>query len=375
MRNLGILSLSAVVFLAAHSTSWAQGTLSSDRPTALPPPASQSPRTYDMKQAAHLGDSWKTETAVASDEAVCPPCPDAPKFGIILFGDAQYLEARGASISYVRPMDGCTAVAVPKGPVGIVQPDYAAGFRLGGEVAIDCESSVRATFGWYDSKTHDFVTVGNTSNVLRALLTHPSTVNCTASSLDAAAGLDLGYMTGDIDYHRFWCHGSNYYIDWLAGVRVAHQKQDFQAEYEVLGITSVDTHIKFDGVGPRVGLEGERIGRWGFLVYGRTSASFLMTHFTASYAQNNNFTGPLANTSTEDDRVVPVLDLELGIGWTTCSGRFSVKAGYYVGGWFNMMLTPDFIQGVQGANFTTNGDNLRNVLTFDGATLRFEFTF
>jgi hypothetical protein len=373
MRNLGILSISAGLLFAVHSTSWGQSTLSGDRPSTLPPPASQPARTYDMKQAAYLTDSWKKEASPAADDTAC--CPEPPKFGIVLFGDAQYIAARGADVSYVRAMDGCTALAVPKGPVGMVQPTYAGGFRLGGEVAIDCESSVRATFGWYDSKAHDFTTVGHTNNVLRALLTHPSTVNCTANSLDADAALDIGYMTGDIDYHRFWFHGANYYIDWLAGIRLAHQKQDFHTDYEVLGTTSVDTRIRFDGVGPRVGLEGERIGSCGFLVYGRTSASLLMSHVNASYAQDNNFIGPQASTSIEDNRIIPVLELELGVGWTSCSGRISVKAGYYVGAWFNMMLTPDFIQGVQGANFTTNGDNLRNVLTFDGLTARLEFTF
>jgi len=39
------------------------------------------------------------------------------------------------------------------------------------------------------------------------------------------------------------------------------------------------------------------------------------------------------------------------------------------------VTTPDFIHGVQTNNFTTNGNNLQNTLSFDGLTARIAFHF
>jgi hypothetical protein len=104
-------------------------------------------------------------------------------------------------------------------------------------------------------------------------------------------------------------------------------------------------------------------------------ASFLAGRFRGDYDQVSALAGDQAHTHYHSDRIVPVLDMELGVGWTACKGKLRITGGYLLSGWFNAVTTPDFIQGVQNTNFTTNGNNLRDILTFDGLTARIEYRF
>lgn len=141
------------------------------------------------------------------------------------------------------------------------------------------------------------------------------------------------------------------------------------------GSTAVDTHVNFDGVGPRIGLDGYLCCKHGLYLYGRGSANFIAGHFGADYSQFNTFAGDQGEVDYKNDRIVPILELELGVGWTSHSGRVRVMGGYYLAGWFDTVTTGDFIYSVRGNDFTTNGNNLRDTVTFDGLMARVEFRF
>jgi len=68
---------------------------------------------------------------------------------------------------------------------------------------------------------------------------------------------------------------------------------------------------------------------------------------------------------------VSILDLELGIGWSTPGGRLRMTGGYMVNSWFNTVTTADFIGAVQRNDFT----DLDDTLTFDGLVVRAEFCY
>src|SRR5262249_31902584 len=145
--------------------------------------------------------------------------------------------------------------------------------------------------------------------------------------------------------------------------------------YQILGTTTVTSHINFDGVGPRTGLEGEYHFRRGLFSYGKGIVDVLAGHFGATYDQHNTFAGQQAHTEVAEDRIVPQLELELGGGWQSPKGHFRISAGYYVSSWFNTLTTPNFIAGAIGNNFTTNQNNSRDVLTFDGFVGRVEVRY
>jgi len=138
----------------------------------------------------------------------------------------------------------------------------------------------------------------------------------------------------------------------------------------------VTGHTNFDGAGGRLGLDGFYSLRWGFYVYGRGVVDVLGGHFGSTYLQTNTFAGTQASTGVGDDRVVPILEFEGGLGWACWGGHLRLQAGYLANAWFNTLTMPSLIQGVQNGgggsntNFTTNGNNFRDTLTFDGLAVR-----
>jgi hypothetical protein len=109
----------------------------------------------------------------------------------------------------------------------------------------------------------------------------------------------------------------------------------------------------------------------GWRVYGRGIANLLVGDVTADFVQENQFNGVEVDTSYTENRIVPVVDLEVGIAWLGPGGRLRLSGGYLVSAWFNMLTTPTWIDSVHAVNFTDREE----VLTFDGLTGRAEWRF
>jgi hypothetical protein len=119
-------------------------------------------------------------------------------------------------------------------------------------------------------------------------------------------------------------------------------------------------------------LEGERrTACSGLTIYGSAMASFVGGRFVGDFVQADNFHGTVAETGWSDDRVVPILDLELGVAWVGCCGKLRVSGGYVFSSWFNVPRTEDFIRAVH----TNDLSQLHDALTFDGLALRTEVRF
>jgi hypothetical protein len=132
------------------------------------------------------------------------------------------------------------------------------------------------------------------------------------------------------------------------------------------------TDIDFNGAGLRLGLEGERYSssnRW--FGYGKAAASLVAGEFKADYLQSSSFDPQVANTNWEAGRLVPILDLEAGIGWQSRCGTWRLSGGYLYSAWYNVVKTDDFIQSVQYNDYNGLGDEL----TFDGFVARVEGRF
>jgi hypothetical protein len=331
----------------------------------------------------------KAEAARATPVPACPvaadpvyisdeACPQENRFGdhrTGAFADLLYWRVRGTDVIYGQPRDGIGVLSVPRGEQGIVEPDYAVGFRVGGEFALGECSSIEASYLWWQNQSHSHLEAP-AGTVIQSALTLPQTANAAADSLSANANTSFTLQVVDgVFKHTLCTDHSHYAVNWLAGARFAHLSEELHGDFTILGATAVDTHINFDGAGPRVGLEGELVGRGGLMVFGRGAANLLAGHFGAEYLQQNIFAGVQGVTNYRSDRIVPVLELELGVGWVSPGGNIRASAGYYVAGWFNSFTTPDLIQGVQTSNFTTNGNNLRDTITFDGVMARLEIRF
>jgi hypothetical protein len=324
----------------------------------------------------HCGETCGA--ACAAGQACCDTCAKKEcHLHPYVFGDYLYLTARGVNVPFGQPFQGAVATtAVPFDTVGIAHTGYATGYRAGAGVALDDRAWIDGTFTWFGRHNDDLLTAPN-GTAIKAFLVFPTTVIAGPPSLSqvATSRYDIDFRFADADFHHsIWC-GPHWSVDWLAGARYAHLEQDLLVNYSILTTTTVNTHINFDGGGPKVGLEGEYRWRWGVYTYGKGILDLLAGHFGATYDQRNNVIGQQAHTEVAEDRIVPQLELELGAGWQSPKGHVRVSGGYYVGAWFNTLTTPSFIQGALNNNFTTNGNNFRDTLTFDGFVGRVEFRY
>lgn len=300
----------------------------------------------------------------------CPPCPAFWEHRTGVFAGFLYLRARNVDVAYAQIRNGIDPnTSVPFGLTATASPDYQPGVQGGFNWALSRTASLRATYTYFQSETNDTI-VTAAPLVIHSLVTHPSTVTAAADSLVAQARYDIRFQMADIDYRRLLSGGRNHAVNYSIGTRYAHLDQIFRSAQLINGLTNVATDIGFDGVGTKIGLEGERKMRdRGFMMYGRSSASVLIGTFHSNFTQTNVFAPPFqAVTHWDDSRAIAILDYELGGGWQSECGRVRVTAGYYFASWFNAVTTPQFTQAVRTGNFV----NLEDTITFDGLTSRVE---
>lgn len=297
-----------------------------------------------------------------------------------VFGDFLYLRPRNAEVSYALPIDGPVALGdeVPVGPVAVVDPEFEPAFRAGAVLCLTEGASIRGQYTYFRSEATDSATV-TAPNVLRPLVMHPSTVNAATDPLDANARLDIDYDLVDIDYRGLiiGCESCDdnkcaIVLNGILGGRYVNFEQEFSSNFTVLGNTAVESNIDFRGGGIRLGIEGEHHATAsGFYVYGSGITNLMIGEFKANYRQTSTVNGVEAFTSWQAGRIVPSVDLEMGLGWVGPRRRLRFSGGYLVSTWFNVVTTDEWIEGVQQADF----NDLSGIMTFDGLVARATFEF
>lgn len=308
-------------------------------------------------------------------ESACDlECPTFWEHRNDVWGEFLYLRPRGADVAYATPVDGTLSTSVPVGPQAVAAFGYNAGVRIGGAWALDRSSSFTANYTWYQASASDSVSLAGGGSFLRGDTVHPSTVNVAADSFDAQSAYDFKMQMIDANYKSLFWNGDDFAVNYVLGLRYAQIQQQFDATYSILGTTSVDTNVNFNGVGPRFGLEGERlIGERGLMVYSKGAVNFLFGSNSADYMQTNVFSGVQAQTALRETRVVTVPEFELGVGWQSANGSFRITGGYYLAAWFNMMTTPEYLSTVR--EVPNSFERQATTMTLDGLNLRAEWRF
>ena len=295
------------------------------------------------------------------------------KFSV--FGDYLYWNVHSADVPFAQAFDGIDPVlSVPRGGVGTASPSFHSGFRVGAGAAL-CENVwLVSTFTYFRMASSAQITAPD-GLVLHNFLVFPNTVNSAVDSLTSRADYSIRLYMGDLDAKFALCNTECFSLNIFGGARYAYLNQSLFNTFQLTGASTVDSQIKFDGVGPRIGLDGQYRTRCG--VYGYASGIFdvLFGEFRGTYTQQNVFGGVVGQTAINSTRAVPILEMEIGAGWRSCNGRWGFSGGYYVGSWFNTMTTTSFSRAIGNTNFTTNGDNFRDNLIFNGLVARFEFRF
>lgn len=292
------------------------------------------------------------------------------------YGDFLYLRPGNDKVSYAVPINGAIVpppgvAPVQIGPEGIVDNSFHPGVRVGLGRALNACSNIGGSYTYFESDTAD-TTTQSVPFVLRSLVHHPGTANAVTDFLRADAAYSVDFQMVDVEFNRLLASGDLYALRYAIGARYGQLEQDFQSIFSNSTATEiVATDLDFDGAGIRFGLEGERHACNGLMVYAKGNASFLGGEFTGSYLQGDLFGGNVVNTGWADDRIVSIVDAEIGVGYTCREGRLRLTAGYVVSAWGNMVTTDDFIQSVQ----TNNSTDVSDTLTFDGLTSRVELRY
>jgi len=298
----------------------------------------------------------------------CVPC-------LQFYGELLYLRPRNAGLEYAVPINGPITqgqVPIQVGRTASLNPQFEPGFRVGGGIGFDSCSTISATFTHYENSVDDAISV-DAPFALRAMVLHPSSRDAATDWLNASAHQYMKFEFADLDYrHVFYCTECSK-VNYLVGVRYANLQQQFTSQFEPIIRENVDTDVKFDGGGFRLGLEGERGSDCGGLFfYGKASASFLGGEFRGSYLQSSATNPLVAETDWKEARLVSILECEVGLGWTGCNGHVRASAGYMVSGWLNVVKTPEFIAAVQANQYHGPDKIDGNGLVFDGLVAHLE---
>jgi hypothetical protein len=308
------------------------------------------------------------------DTCCCDPCCCGPRCRA--WFDFMYICARDAEVAWAVPANGTIVdpniPVIQRGPTAICDFDYEPNFRAGFSIGLDDCGRIGLQYTSFEAATSSTAEEFD-PYTLHSLVAHPRTGSASQQYLQGAATYSMDYDLIDVDFARRISCGYRHEISCVLGARYAGMQQDFQS---VIGVPTneevVTTDVHFDGGGIRVGLETEFYNCCRTcLVYCRSAASFVAGEFDASYNMDYLPQPSVVYNDWRAGRIVTMLDLEVGFGWTCCKGRMRATAGYMVSGWFNTVNTDEWIKAVQTTDYT----NLNNHMTFDGAVARVEMRY
>jgi Legionella pneumophila major outer membrane protein precursor len=326
------------------------------------------------------------------EDSLFPPgvganfCTDCCPYCWQGYGEFLYLRAGNAEITYGVPTTGSlVGVTNPLalGRSGVVDADYQPAFRAGVARRLDECSTIGLSYTQFESDTIDELHVFD-PQVLYPLVLSPAVLATDPVWRDAYARHDIDFRLIDADYRYTFASDSRYDAAVLIGARYLNLEQAASIAFyapalDTIGDEYLFTDVDFDGGGIRLGLEGERrAANCGLLVYGKTAASFVAGEFRADLLQargTGNGAIPIVDTSWQATRLVTMLDLEVGVGWTALDGRLRLSGGYMISGWFNTVRTSDWIRAVQTSDFASLSAASDKVMTFDGIVGRAELRF
>ncbi len=308
----------------------------------------------------------------------CPPVRRNRYRGFI-----EYLYLQPGSVArtgYAMPVNGPvlppTTPPVPMGATAFVDPGYSSGVRLGFGIEVDpCRPGDEwsLAYSYFKNTTSSSISIDPLDSiVIDSLVIHPSTTAADKVYLDASGNGNVEFHLLDVD-RKTNVTNCGYTLDYILGLRFANMKQHFDSRFvNSTTVEDVDTSIKYDGAGFKLGVNGQlHSTRNGLRIYGRSSATFLAGRFHSSYTQTDSFSGVVVHSTRNDDSIVPVLDLEMGLGWASRNDRWQIQLGYLFNAWYNVIGNENFINSVQNAQ----AGDVRDTLTFDGLVTRAEFRF
>jgi Legionella pneumophila major outer membrane protein precursor len=308
--------------------------------------------------------------------AACPPPPEPLRWSV--WGEAIWIHPTGVDMAHAQQQNGLGgAGTVPFGNIAVLDPDYDIGFRAGAQLRFAPKDAIFGQFTWFDSSVDDSLAAPNIpggGGAVGSLVQHPGAA-LTASAGPVTGSYDIDFRLADIAYRYYVACTRTGETSVFIGGRWGKLDQMF-AQNGIFGgglggAVDTTTDIDFKGGGPIAGFQTEHLlDSTRFSVYAKGAAAALAGTFDANYLMFNDTTDQtLAQSIWSDDRIVPMLEYELGIMWTGPQNHCRVALGYMASYWFNIVSTPVWVRAVQDDSYV----NVSDTIAFDGAVGRVEF--
>jgi hypothetical protein len=161
-------------------------------------------------------------------------------------------------------------------------------------------------------------------------------------------------------------------LKYTVGVRLADINQSYQSVISDSGafFSGGQYTADFVGAGPRIGFQALRyFGRnRQFSLHADTYGSLLVGEYDTSFSQTTTAPAFQASQDTNEIRVIPVAETEIGAGWSPFPWM-NVSAGWLFQAWFDLGASGGTFGG-----FYTVTENA-NIMAFEGLFVRAEVTF
>ena len=274
-------------------------------------------------------------------------------------------EGLGASfeVLYMRPSRSNLDYAIsdadvdiqPEGRFEKVEPDYSGGGRFGLSYNFGSGTAVYGQYTMLNTRDSDSA-VAPAGGSLWGTWLHPNSVIDDRDATSAKMGYDFDHDVFDLGLRKWMEVGSDLGMQIEAGLRYADMSQDIDIQYrdETQNETvDISNQNDFSGWGPRLGLGLDwRVGK-GFNLFSSIAGSLLVGDFDLSLKEIDDDAGVVTTRSSvddsEDNRVVPVLEMRAGIGYAHQleNGMFvGATIGYEWQNWFNMVTAQRFMDDI-----------------------------
>jgi Legionella pneumophila major outer membrane protein precursor len=308
--------------------------------------------------------------------AACPPPPEPLRWSA--WAEALWIHPTGVDMAHAQQQNGIGgAGTVPFGNIAVLDPDFDIGYRAGAQVRFAPKDAIFGQFTWFDSSVDDSLAapvIPGGGGAVGSLVQHPGAA-LTASAGPVTGSYDIDFRLADLAYRYYVACTRTGETSVFIGGRWGKLDQQF-AQNGIFGgglggTVDTSTDVSFTGGGPIAGFQAEHlVDSTRFSVYAKGLAAALAGTFDSNYLMFNSTTDQtLAQSIWSDDRIVPMLEYELGIMWTGPQNHCRLALGYMASYWFNIASTPVWVRAVQDDSYV----NVSDTIAFDGAVGRVEF--
>lgn len=327
-----------------------QGTLREEARNAKDAAAAANAELETLKSAGDAaGQAWVTVPQGEPDVSVSL--------------EATYLRPSRSNMDFAIESP-TTSFTQTQGKVVSVNPDYTPGGRLGLNWAKGSGNDIGLQFTWLDASDNASAGVPADGLLIGTRL-HPNSIIDESKPTSASAAYDFKHYAVDLSVGQRISVGKNLNLRLFGGLRYASLDQDFEVFYKdsVTGRTvNISDRNNFDGIGSRLGFEGDWDIGDGFSIFTEASGSLLVGNLEQKYLDVGYDGISTTNTRVDieerfENRVVPVVEGRVGITYhakLASARRLSVSLGYEWQNWYNVVSVVRFSDDVDRQVMSTD---------------------